>query len=210
MVGNYNSMTITAPIMDWGYTTTSSSVTNYTTHTINLRVAPSGYPTVGSGGVVEAGFPNLIPAGKRELGLPDGSKLVVDDLGNYRIEDKDAKVTYQANRVRPFSPHLNASDLLAQFVRYAGSLGVRQREVLQLPIELFINWLVIEAAERDQDPIPEDIKPLAQQLSPLRKPRCLVCKRFIPLLHHRNRFPFCDPAHAERHVKRLALTQEAQ
>src|SRR5574341_266260 len=80
-------------------------------------------------------IPDKLPAGERTIELPDGSKLILDNNGNYRIEDKDAKVTYKAHRLREFSPHLNASDLLAQFVHYVGSLGVRQGEVLGLPIE---------------------------------------------------------------------------
>lgn len=156
-------------------------------------------------------IPSKIPAGARTIELPDGAKLVIDDQGNYKIEDKDAKVTYQANRMREFSPHLNASDMLAAFVKYVGSLGVKQGEVLGLPIELFINWLVIEAAERDKDPLPEDVIPVAKHAVILdaRKPRCLRCRRFIPLAHHRNRFPFCNVDHGIAHVERLKAPQLA-
>ena len=75
---------------------------------------------------------HLVAEAGQTIKLPDGSHLILDDLGNYRVEDKDAKVQYRANRMRDFSPHLNASDLLAQFVRYVGSLGVRQAEVDRL------------------------------------------------------------------------------
>lgn len=150
------------------------------------------------------GIPDKIPAGKRTLELPDGSKLILDDNGNYRIEDKDAKVTYKANRLREFSPHLNASDLLAQFVRYVGSLGVRQGEVLGLPIELFINWLIIEAAQRDDDPVPVDVVRVEKHVAVLAtcRPKCLSCGRFIPRFYHRNRFPFCRPEHGARYMQR--------
>lgn len=130
--------------------------------------------------------------------LPDGAQLVVDENGNYVIDDSKAKVIYQANRLREFSPQLNASDMLAEFVKYAGSLGVRREDVLHLPIHLFVSWLIIEAAERDGDDIPDDVVPVAMDPS-LRQavcPRCLSCGRFIKKLHHRNRFPFCDPSHA--------------
>lgn len=145
-----------------------------------------------------------IGPGKRQVELPDGAKLIVDDLGNYRIEDKDAKVTYQANKIREFSPHLNASDMVAKFVEYVGKLGVKQSEVLGLPLELFINWLVIEAAERYQDPVPEGVVPVADhpKLIEMRKPKCLSCGRFVPVRHHRHRFPFCDPVHAGRWISK--------
>lgn len=146
-----------------------------------------------------------ITAGKREIELPDGAKLIVDDQGNYRIEDKDAKVTYQANRIRDWSPYLNASDMVAEFVKYVGSIGVKQKDVLGLPLELFINWLIIEAAERDKDPVPPDVKPVQKHraIRDIRKPRCWDCGRFVkPRLFERTRFPFCDPYHAQRYLEK--------
>ena len=147
---------------------------------------------------------NLSVLKNRTYDLPDGAKLITDTDGNYRIDDADAKVTYRANRNRDFSPHLNASDMLAQFVRYVGSLGVRQDEVLGLPIELFINWLIIEAAERDQDPLPPEVVPIERRLIEVVKPRCLSCGRFIPRLHQRHRFQFCHPQHAVIYARRLS------
>lgn len=136
--------------------------------------------------------------------LPDGSNLVIDDLGNYRIEDKSAKVTYKANRIREFSPHLNASDMVAKFMEYVGALGVKQGDMFGLPIQLFIHWLIIEAAERDNDPLPDDVKPIANhpRLTYLLKPKCLCCGRFIPRLNMQNRFPFCSPEHGAMYVER--------
>lgn len=140
----------------------------------------------------------------RNYDLPDGAKLIVDDLGNYHIEDAAAKVTYKANRIREFSPHLNASDLVAQFLGYAGKLGVLRDDVLKLPIDLFISWLIIEAAERDDDPLPSDMVRIehAPQIKELVKPKCLSCGRFIRRLHQRNRFPFCSAEHGAHYVSR--------
>lgn len=188
----------------WG--TASTLNIQWSTGTVStVSDSGSGYCITGGERVVEV-IPADLPAGNRTLGLPDGSKLIMDDMGNYRIEDAQAKVKYQANRVREFSPHLNASDLLADFVRYVGTLGVKQSEVLGLPIELFINWLIIEAAERDRDPVPADVVPVAKhtKLLEVRKPKCLQCGRFIPLLHNRNRFPFCNPGHAAKHLDGFA------
>lgn len=134
--------------------------------------------------------------------LPDGGKLEVDADGNYRVNDKDAVVTYRSNRNRDFSPHINASDMLGDFLKYVASLGVRREDALGLPIKLFISWLVIEAATRDGDPI--DIPPIPKDpllLSAVR-PRCIDCGRYIPRLHQRHGFPFCDPQHARRKLAR--------
>lgn len=148
-----------------------------------------------------------ITAGAKTVELPDGAKLIVDDVGNYRIEDKDAKVTYKANRTREFSPHLNASDMMAQFVKYVGSLGVRRSEVMGLPIYLFIAWLVIEAAERDGDEIPSDVIPVPNDpiVKLALKPKCLACGRFIRRLHYQHRFPFCSPEHGAVYLARKPI-----
>lgn len=202
----------TLATIKWGAVSSTASTTAYLTDvsiTSNSTTGSFGWvpqtsltfktvqPTYTMNDLVVA-CPAVIPASENEFTLPDGAKLLVDDKGNYRIEDKDAKVTYKANRMREFSPHLNASDMVAAFVKYVGGLGVRQDEVLQLPIELFINWLVIEAAERDQDRIPDGVQRLEQRddVKLIVRPRCLKCKRFIPRLHARHKFPFCDPVHA--------------
>lgn len=153
----------------------------------------------------------LQPGETREL--PDGSKIIIDDQGNYRIEDKDAQVTYQANRMREFSPYLNASDMLTRFMDYVRGLGVKQHEVLQLPLELFVNWLIIEAAERDQDPVPEGVvRPEEHKLlAAVTKPKCLRCGKFIPKTHRQYNFPFCDPPHAADYIlKRREEQNETQ
>ena len=137
--------------------------------------------------------------------LPDGSKVIVDNKGNFKIEDKDAVVTYKANNKREFSPHLNASDMLAQFIQYVSTLGVKQNEVMGLPIELFINWLIIEAATRDEDQIPEDVVPVPQhrRIQEIIKPRCGYCQRYIPRLHYQKGFPYCSPVHAQKRLVSL-------
>lgn len=149
-----------------------------------------------------------IPKGKAlVLEFPDGSCLHLDEHGNFRVCDAEAKVTYRAIRNREFNPCVNASDLLADFVRYVGSVGVKRSEILQLPIGLFINWLVLEAAERDQEPPPPDIQPLPRDrmLVATIRPRCLLesCQRFVKRQLAARSMPFCNPAHAEEHMRRL-------
>lgn len=76
---------------------------------------------------------------------------------------------------REFNPYINASDLLEEFIRYAGENGARQGDVLTLPIELFVKWLVIRACEQD------DEEPnVTLQLPPRPpQPRCLGCQRYM-------------------------------
>lgn len=93
------------------------------------------------------------------LALPDGAVLDVKDNGSYELIDKNAKITYRASRLREFNPYLNASDKLEAFIKYCGSLGVKKHEMLNLPINLFIAWLIIESAKADEEPEPvEEIK----------------------------------------------------
>ena len=143
----------------------------------------------------------------RTYGLPDGAKLIVDDKGNYTLEDKDAKVTYKACNIRDFNPYLNASDLLAKFVEYVGKLHLTKTEVLKLPIELFIAWLILEAAAKDGDPQPQEIPAIPQTkvIKTILKPRCLDCGRFIPRNRIAQRFEFCGPEHSSRYGLKLAL-----
>lgn len=89
-----------------------------------------------------------------EYELPDGSTLVIDSTGNYKVLDENAKVVYRACRVREFNPYINASDLLEAFIKEVGKIdGVDQSEILRLPIEAFINWIILQAAKRDGDPL---------------------------------------------------------
>jgi len=111
---------------------------------------------------------------------------------------------------RVFNRYLNASDLLEEFIRDLGKLDVKQGEVLQIPIELFINWLICKAAEEDGHAPPEDIKALPDlaTLQPQRikqeQPRCLCCGRFIARRVADRGVNFCNGAHADKYLKALA------
>lgn len=92
-----------------------------------------------------------VGAGAR-VNLPDGAVIDIDDKGSYKINDKNAKVVYQANRVREFNPFINASDLLERFIADVGKIdGIDQSNVLRVPVEGFINWLIRQAAQKDGD-----------------------------------------------------------
>jgi hypothetical protein len=193
----------TTPTVTWtlNYTNTSTTWCNYSptaagTYTI-AECEEEFY-----GGMMSK---KLVPGVTYDL--PDGAKVVLGIDGNYHVEDKDAKVTYKACNKRDFNPFINASDMLALFARYASKLGVQRDDVLKLPINLFVSWLIIEAAQKDGIPTPDGVLALPEDpfLKAIRKPKCLECGRFIPRLHVRNQFPYCTPAHAGRKLQRMTL-----
>jgi hypothetical protein len=130
----------------------------------------------------------------------DGTVISLDDKGNVQVDDSNAKVLYKANTIRDFNKFLNASDLLEQFIRFVGTFGVKQSEVLNIPIETFINWLIIEAAKMDGEEPPE--LPLIETVNkPKQYNRCLCCGKFIS-----NKMAtiskFCKPEHFQYYIEK--------
>lgn len=124
--------------------------------------------------------------------LPDGAVINIKPDGSYEINDSKATVVYRANRVREFNRYLNASDLLEAFIRFCGKEArVRRHEMLNLPIKLFIAWLVLEAAKADKEPEPDDIK-LIPDLRKVAAPQCRSCGQFVSLDRHRAGLVFCS------------------
>lgn len=88
---------------------------------------------------------------------------------------------------KEFNKYINASDMLEEFIKFLGSENVRQEEAFQLPVDLFIKWLVVRACEADQEEPPEDVEislkgglVARKQLSaPAKQPRCLGCQRYM-------------------------------
>lgn len=146
---------------------------------------------------------NVLP--NSTLRLPDGSKINVDGLGNFTIMDKDAIVTYKGSNMREFNKHINASDLLEAFIKDLGNLGVKQNEVLNVPIELFINWLIFKAAEQDGDNAPNDVPLLESSVTPHKHPKCLWCGKFIKKILTEHKIFFCNPEHHNFFIKRLGI-----
>lgn len=140
--------------------------------------------------------------------LPNGAEIKVAASGDISLNEQNAKIHYRA-APRDFNKFLNTSDVVEEFIRYLGSLDVRQRHVLTLPLGLFINWLVIAAAEADGDPA-DDLRPtLVQGVSVLKaQPRCHYCRRFIPRVYQERGVNFCAPAHMERFLARERLRPE--
>lgn len=100
-----------------------------------------------------------------KLDLPDGSQLVVGDDGNYTITDDKAKISYEANRFREFNKFLNASDIIEDFIRYCGGLGLKTPDISQLPVELLIRFLIIRAAEADGETVEEKDRLTFEEMS---------------------------------------------
>lgn len=136
-----------------------------------------------------------------DIQLPDGSVVHVAQDGNFVLDDADARVVYEANRNKAFNPYVNASDLLAKFIRYCGQHGVRSDQMKDLPVGLFVNWLIVEAAEADRDPVPVDVVPTPKLLRRMVRPRCLGCGRY-----RRRDYPYCAPPCAAQHYRRVART----
>ncbi len=135
--------------------------------------------------------------------LPDGAKLVIDQNGNYHVEDKDAKITYRAARSRDFNKYLNGSDLLEEFIKYLGSLDLNKTEVMQIPIESFIMWLIIRAAEEDQEEPPEReilmLESRVKKSAPARA-HCRCCGRFVNNKRKESNIFFCSGEHMDRYL----------
>lgn len=146
-----------------------------------------------------------------EILLPNGAILQVNTDGSYTIKDDDAKVVYQANPDREFNRFINSSDLLQDFIRFLGEFGVKQGQVLNIPIELFINWLVAKAAEKDGEEIPEEITPpevhprLIEAREKQKAPKCLWCGKFVRKMLVKKGFNFCGGTHASRFADKLEL-----
>jgi hypothetical protein len=147
----------------------------------------------------------IVPGQETILKLPDDTYIWLNDKGGYKIyHGKDGKITYKANTVREFNRFLNASDLLEQFIRDLGHVGVKQDEVLEIPVGLFINWLIIKSAEQDQEPIPKDVPSLKKALQSQRKGiKCKCCGKFISEDRVKLGLTFCNADHYSSYEKRL-------
>jgi len=78
---------------------------------------------------------------------------------------------------REFNPYINTSDLLEEFIAFLGDQDVKQRQVMQIPMEYFVKWLVIRACEVDQEEPTVELPALPAT----KQPRCLGCQRFMGL-----------------------------
>lgn len=132
----------------------------------------------------------------RHISFPDGTLIDFKIDGSFEIHDENAKVIYRANRSHDFNPFLNASDKLEEFIRFCGTIGVKQGDMLGIPIKNFVQWLVIEAARADgQSDVP-------LELPDLTKPRCRSCGRFMSPQLKADGIEFCRAACLETRLNR--------
>lgn len=130
----------------------------------------------------------VVPAGTRQVTFP-----------KWNTNDPDYQEFEQTRRPPPreFNRYINASDLLEEFIAWVGQQGVRQGEFMDLPVDLFVKWLVIRACEEDQE---EPNVVLALPV-PAAQPRCLGCQRFMS---RDTTIPLHDGTCAERHFGRTS------
>ena len=193
--------------MAWPSTGTSTASTSYSTiylHSPTSSTTSTVWSDTGTNAVLAVNRPPMqthLVRGQK-VTLPDGSKLEIDYQGNFKILDDDAKITYLGNRIREFNKFINASDLLEQFIKDLGSAGIRQGEVLAVPIEAFINWIVHMAAEQDGDPVPDEVPKFPLEDWGKRHPRCKGCGRFIPANKVSLGVNFCSGLHMDRYLEK--------
>lgn len=130
-----------------------------------------------------------------KITMPNGAILTINKNGSYEVVD-DGKILYKGCKIREFNRFINASDLLEEFIIFMGQkFNVRQGEILQIPIELFINWLIIRACNEDGDEIPQDVLRIEDH-SYVKKtkiiPRCKCCGKFILRKYNDNNIFFCN------------------
>ncbi len=101
---------------------------------------------------------------------------IPDSLAGMRDAIKTKAAEIRRSAPKEFNKYINSSDLLHEFIAFLGEQKVRQSEVMGLPIELFIKWLIIRACEEDH----EEPNVTLTLPSPKRQPRCLGCGRFVP------------------------------
>lgn len=141
-----------------------------------------------------------------KIELPDGSRLIFDKLGNYRHFKADGKVKYQANWSRAFNRYVNCSDLLEEFIGDLGMVGCPQDKVLKINLEVFINWLIIRAAEQDKDEEAAKDVPRLEDQKDLTHPRCKCCGRYIPRRFDLLGIHFCNDEHLNKFMTKEGLT----
>jgi len=135
--------------------------------------------------------------------LPNGYELIIDKLGNFEIKKPDdQKIIYKACTIREFNKYVNASDLLEEFILFLGEKGVKQKDVLNTPVELFITWLVYKAAIQDHLDDNEIVNKLEHKTKNVIYHRCKFCGRFISQKLVDIGINFCNEVHMRKHMQK--------
>ena len=140
--------------------------------------------------------------------LPNGTVLTLGLNDKIVVNDKDAKVLYESPETRRFNRYLNASDLLEDFVGFCGQNNLSKKEFSELPLEIFIYWLIVRAAEADGDST-DEVLPLlttAVKESNLHGARCKCCGKYLPKKFVDNGINFCSTDHMAQFMDRKDLS----
>lgn len=190
------------------YLTNNSTTTTATNSQIIVSQTPTSMMWIDDRG--RSGTIKIEPGQAARIELPDGAILDVKQDGSYEIVDQDAKVTYKANRVREFNRYVNASDLLEEFIDFVDEVGgINKERFLALPIETFIRWLVLRAAQADGETLPEEETAITQSVLALPSPtrrlarNCKCCGRFVTRKRAENGVFFCSTEHFARFEEML-------
>jgi hypothetical protein len=198
----------TSPVYYSGTTTSSTTATVWVnagagSWTNNGTAVPTWVPSGSNGVVIQDRPVSYTPdhqewkVGRRmTVTLPDGTMIDMDRTGNFKIIDAKAKITYKSNNVRDFNSYINASDKLEDFIKFCGEVGVRQGEMLEIPIKHFVGWLIVKAAEADGEELPAlpDLRP--------KLPRCMTCGRFMAQRRVERKVFYCRSTCLERELRK--------
>lgn len=164
-----------------------------------IKIGPDLFDTLGDVLEVSKGQ-------KLTIQLPDESAIFIEADGSYNIRFRDGKpVRRQACRDLEFNRYINSSDLLEEFIKDLGVVGVKQDEVLNVPIELFINWLIIRAAEQDGEEPPEEVPRLETEVK--KTCHCKWCGRFISKQKDKVGISFCNADHYKKYENKIEKLQ---
>jgi len=132
------------------------------------------------------------------LELPDGTIIDVKDRHNYTIHDANTQISREHCTIRAFNRFINASEMLEGFIKDMAPIGIRQDQILKVPVEAFINWLIFKAAESDGDVLP----------SSHYNHRCIYCKQFLLRKLVVMGVNFCSPDHLDRYLHKVNLIEQ--
>lgn len=129
--------------------------------------------------------------------LPNGVRIKLHPDDSIEIDESDGKQLYKAASIREFNKYLNASDLLEEFVLFCSKEKMTRKDFSELPISLFIYWLIVKAAEADGDPV-DEVKPLLETTVNTikhKRHRCKCCGKFLSRKFENHQIAFCSPEH---------------
>lgn len=149
-----------------------------------------------------------IPSGantKATFVLPNDVKIHLFPDDHVEIDESDGTQLYKTKPIREFNKYLNASDLLEEFIIYCGQQRLTRHEFSELPISLFIYWLIVRSAESDGDPTDEVVPLLTNAVKErkLHRHRCKCCGKYLTKQYEDHGIGFCNSDHMDTYLQRL-------